>query len=237
MKTTLDKIFDCLQDNGNNVTSGIVLASVTNSTVNQLINLTKKHVLLEGIQYISDNCKSIEEIDCALFDIVLKEYVWHMGYTYLDEAIYHRRPLYYTLKALWQSITTEQKFLNVWGVESNKPYCKIPIILSTFIYTILTNLYKEEQKISKEEYEKLLKRYNKRTHVEYENIVAPLLHPYASVKLIEMSEKRQELENYYTQKYSNFPLLKFNTRSDAIRQFYETRDIMPIGDDSAYLIN
>lgn len=201
-----------------NIVDGGIWNGLSVFVMEGMISFAKKNRLIEQIQFIIKNAQNYTEIDAAIFDYIMREYAWHMGETYYKMV----KPFGF-LKNIWRIIK---------GGDIDQPYCKVPQILASYAYVIITNVYDLSKKITKEEYIRLIKKYCLRTHVLYERIQSPTLYPYKGFLLEILIKNVATLEDYYKKKYKDTHLDSFE--ADYVKIFYARIKIIPVGDDSAY---
>lgn len=102
-------IFGCVSSEGLSSIAtthpGVVFAPIENGIayiVVKLVNLAKKHECEECIDYINNNHQFPNELQIAIFDLLMREYVWHMG-----EAVYkNKNDIKQGLRWVWQRSTS-----------------------------------------------------------------------------------------------------------------------------------
>ena len=125
--------------------SGMVFSQIENRLskyiVGKLVKLAKKRECEECIEYIKNNEQNPNQLQIAIFDLLMREYVWHMG-----EAVYKNkndlkqsfRWFGAALPVLFGSVN--EKRLDNYIKEMGKFFINVYKELNNFSYIILTNL-------------------------------------------------------------------------------------------------
>jgi len=238
-------IFWCLSSEGLSsiATShpGMVFSPIENGIakyiVGKLVHLAKKRECEECIDYINNNQQSPNEMQIAIFDLLMREYVWHMG-----ESVYKNkndikqgfRWFGNVLPLLFGSVN--EKRLDNYIKEMGKFFVNVYKELNKFSYVIITNLFDPRGVINEIEYEKLCKLFVKSNHVQFENMKAPLGHMYEGEKFIDiiLDKSREETTSYYSSHYKGYDFLSKGFKGDYPNYFFNITPDMIIGNEDIY---
>lgn len=238
-------IFWCLSSEGLSsiATShpGMVFSPIENGIakyiVGKLVSLAKKRECEECIDYINNNHQSPNELQIAIFDLLMREYVWHMG-----EAVYKNkndikqgfRWFGNVLPLLFGSVN--EKRLNNYIKEMGKFFINVYKELNKFSYVILTNLLDPHKVINEIEYDKLCMLFIKCNHVQFENMKAPLGHMYEGEKFIDiiLEKDREETSSYYKSHYKGYDFLSRGFKGDYPNYFFNNTPDMIIDNEEIY---
>lgn len=203
--------------------------------VGNLVNLAKKRECEECIEYIR---QYPNQLQIAIFDLLMREYVWHMGeavYKNKNDAKQSFRWFGIVLPLLFGSVN--EKRLDNYMKEMSKLFINVYKELNKFSYVILTNLLEPYHIIDKKEYEKLCTRFIKSSHVQFENMKAPSKHMYKGEKFIDiiLEKSREETIEYYKSHYKGYDFLSKGFKGDYPNYFYNTIPDGIIGSEDIYL--
>lgn len=208
--------------------------SVARSIVYYFVKKAKEKKMEQCIKYIRNNPVQLE---IALFDLIMQEYVWYMG-----EANYRVGYSTVFFRAAWKSFTKDGTF-KTFGIhfreESAYLYVRIVEKLRSMSYLVLANLLKaDDPVINIEQYERLKNKYiTLKTHVDYENIVVPIGHWFKEKNMLNIisANDRDTIIDYYKQKYTNEYLsLSNGFKGDYPDYFYRKPSLVPFQDRSIY---
>lgn len=222
--------------------SGMVFSQIENRLskyiVGKLVKLAKKRECEECIEYIKNNEQNPNQLQIAIFDLLMREYVWHMG-----EAVYKNkndlkqsfRWFGAALPVLFGSVN--EKRLDNYIKEMGKFFINVYKELNNFSYIILTNLLEPYYIINEIEYQKLCTLFIKGNHVQFENMKAPLGHKYEGEKLIDiiLGKSREETAAYYSSHYNGYNSLSSGFKGDYPNYFFNTIPDEIIGEEDIYL--
>lgn len=208
--------------------------SVARSIVYYFVDKAKERKIEQCIKYIRNNPAQLE---IALFDLIMQEYVWYMG-----EANYRVGYSTVFFKAVWKSLTKDGTFKKV-GIHFRKEsaYLYVGIVekLRSMSYIVLANLLKaDEPVINVEQYECLKNKYiTLKTHVDYENLVVPIGYWFKEKTMLDVifANERNFLMEYYKRKYKNeYSFLANGFKGDYPDNFYRKPSLVPFGDRGIY---
>lgn len=222
--------------------SGIVCKQFENRLaqyiVGKLVKLAKKRECEECIDYIINNQQNPNQLQIAIFDLLMREYVWHMG-----EAVYKNkndikqsyRWFGAALPLLFGSVNAKRVDNFIKGM--GKFFINVYKELNNFSYVILTNLLEPYNVINEIEYEELCTLFIKSSHVQIENMKAPLGHKYEGEKLIDiiLEKSREETAEYYSSHYKGYNFLSRWFTGAYPNYFYNTVPDEIIGKEDIYL--
>lgn len=219
--------------------SGMVFSQIENRIakyiVGNLVKLAKKRECEECIEYIK---QYPNQLQIAIFDLLMREYVWHMG-----EAVYKNKN---DIKQSFRWFGTalpllfgkvNENGLDRYIKEMGKFFINVYKELNKFSFVILTNLLDPNNVINEIEYEQLCSLFIKSNHVQIENIKAPLGHVYEGEKLIDiiLGKSREETGSYYNSHYKGYNFLSRGFKGDYPNYFYNTIPDEIIGEEDIYL--
>lgn len=219
--------------------SGMIFSQIENRIskyiVGKLVKLAKKREKEECIDYIRQHPNQLQ---IAIFDLLMREYVWHMG-----EAVYKNkndtkqsfRWFGAALPLLFGHVN--EKRLDNYMKEMGKFFINFYKELNNFSYVILTNVLDPYNIIDEKEYEKLCTLFIRRSHVQFEDMKAPLGHMYEGEKFIDiiLKKSREETTVYYRSHYKGYDFLSKGFEGDYPNYFYNTIPDKIIGDEDIYL--
>lgn len=214
---------------------GVVFAPIerliANTIVNKLINFGKKIECEECLDFIIKNHATFHNVvHVALFDLLMREYVWHMG-----EAAYKQRgnvrPL---LRGIYVGLMTSRSGFKEFERQYNKGFVNVANKISQLSYIILSHLLEDHKIISEETFSECINKYCHSSHVDFENMPAPKGHKYEGELFIDiiMKKSNEEISRYYEELYAGFSRLSKGFTGDYPSNFF-SRSI-PIGDNSIY---
>lgn len=237
-------VFWCLSSEGLSSLAishpGMIFSPIENGIakfiVGKLVDLAKKRECEECIDYIVKNQHSPNEIQIAIFDLLMREYVWHMG-----EGVYKNKNdirqgfrWLGLLPSLFGNIN--EKKLNKYVKEMGKFFVNVYKELNKFSYVILTNLLDPYNIISETEYKNLSKLFLKTNHVQFENLIAPVGHTYEGKKFIDiiLEKSREETSSYYNTHYNGYRFLSKGFNGDYPDYFFNNIPDMIIDNEEIY---
>jgi len=221
--------------------SGMLFSPIENGIakyiVGKLVDLAKKRECEECIDYIVKNQHSPNEIQIAIFDLLLREYVWHMGegvYKNKNDIKQGFRWLGNVLPLLFGSVN--EKRLDNYIKEMGKFFVNVYKELNKFSYVILTNLLDPHKAINEIEYKRLCMLFLKSNHVQFENMKAPLGHVYEGKKFIDiiLEKSREETSSYYRSHYKEYNYLSRGFKGDYPDYFYNNIPDIIIDNEEIY---
>lgn len=233
-------IYWCLTSEGfsSMVTShpGVFFSPIENYVagyiVNKLVALAKKRECEECIKYIVDNKSNPKLIEIALFDLLMKEYVWHMG-----EICYKQnKNLFQGIRGMYALFFGSENSLRKWTMIYSRAFVNVYKRLNKFSYVILTNLLDPLSIISEVEYKQLSNKYIVNSHVKFEELLAPIGHSFETERFIDIitNKDRRAISEYYKHNYSNYTFLEGGFKGDYPKYFFEKLPEMIFGNDDIY---
>jgi len=192
---------------------GIVCAPIetkfANFLVGKLVKLAKKQECEECIDYIIKNQHNPNELQIAIFDFLMREYVWYMGEAYYKNSKDLKQG-FRGIRLLFDNFNNKKR-LDEYLKELNK-----------FICIIITNLLDPYGIISENDYGELSILFLKDNHVRFKNLKAPVGHVYEGERFINIVSKkdRKETTAYYKSHYKGYSFLSKGFQGDYPDCFY-----------------
>lgn len=191
-------------------------------------NILERSAMLCAVDSMIEKKYDLSQIEIAIFDFLMYQYAWHMGqmnFKYNYKSGTYMRTF---MLSFFNKITSDKSFPEALEMQIKRLYCIVPQKLATYAY-YLPLLLRTRNIISEKECDVLIDKYCLKTHVRYEQLQSPKGHTFEG-KLIQILVKHVgELQSYYKKNYDH------SFEADYVKIFYGRFDVLPIGDDSAYL--
>lgn len=209
--------------------------SISKAIVDKFVSLAKKRECEECIQYILEHKSNPNYIKIALFDLLMKEYVWHMGevcYNQKQNIVHAVRWLY----AVFRLCRGHDDGFNICQNKYCEAFKKVYKELNNFSYIILTNLLEPYKLISDTEYEGMSGIYILDTHVNFEELRAPKGHHFEGERFIDiiLKKDRKTTSDYYNKEYKDYTSLSRGFKGDYPNIFYNNLPDSVIGNKDIY---
>jgi len=220
---------------------GIVFSPIENGLakfiVGKIVGLAKKGECIECIEFISENKINKKELEITLFDLLMKEYVWHMGEVCYEQSrnlMQGIRGMYALFNAYFRNNLDS---LDSWSKKYDKAFINVYKKLNNFSYVVLTNLLDSYNVIKEGDYSTLSNKYILNSHVKFENLIAPVGHVYEGQRFIDIiiDKDRSETTRYYKERYKDLIYLKGGFKGDYPNYFYNKMPDTIIGNEDIYL--
>lgn len=217
---------ECFEDKNSNIEN-----CIAKWFVYKFINKAKEVKCEQCIEYIITTYnKCPENLEIILFDLLMAEYVWHMG----ESMFYCNRNPLTVVKTFGSTIFGDKSLMDNYLRYSAKYFVDVYRKLNSYSFRILRETSKKVM-MSPDRVELLLSKYVLKSHVQFENMIAPAGHPFEGMKQTDILETytQEELQAYYQERYASM-FLRGGLKGDYPDIFYRKHDILPVGVESIY---
>lgn len=156
---------------------------------------------IDLIKYLNEN-NSFSQIDVALFDFILKRYVFCLGKTFF----LHKKNTKRFIKNVWKSFSSNDTFLGLTQSDFESDFDAVAHEFNVFFHDLIDYLSDEMKIVNEEQKICLIKRYCLSDIYAYEQITVPESHVYydkgkALINIVWGRIPLDTLSRYYESRY------------------------------------